>query len=101
MSWKAIESIESLRFDLPPNAVVSEYVRFIPSSMLLPIVHRSFDVGGLKMEGPFPPPEKPPPMAIITTLTRIPIAANIPEARNIILFGVIDVTMNQTLKKVK
>jgi hypothetical protein len=53
----------------------------------------------LKMEGPFPPPEKPPPMAIITTLTRIPIAANIPEARNIILFGVIDITMNQTLKK--
>jgi hypothetical protein len=51
------------------------------------------------MEGPFPLPEKPPPMAIITTLTRIPIAANIPEARNIILFGVIDVTINQTLKK--
>jgi hypothetical protein len=38
-------------------------------------------------------------MAIITTLTRIPTAANIPEARNIILFGVIDVTaMDQTLK---
>jgi hypothetical protein len=38
-------------------------------------------------------------VAIISTLTKIPIAANIPEARNIILFGVICVTMNQTLKK--
>jgi hypothetical protein len=57
--------------------------------MLLPIVHRSFDVGGLKIEGPLPPPENPPFMAIITTLTRIPIAANIPDARKIILFGVI------------
>jgi hypothetical protein len=28
-------------------------------------------------------------MAIITTLTRIPIVANIPDARKIILFGVI------------
>jgi hypothetical protein len=65
--------------------------------MLLPIVHKSFDVGGLKMEGLSP--EKPPFMAIITTLTRIPIAANIPDARNIILFGVIVVTINQTLKK--
>ena len=65
--------------------------------MLPPIVHRSFDVGGLKMEGP--EPEKPPPMAIITTLTRIPIAANIPEARNTILFWDNDITMIQTLKK--
>jgi hypothetical protein len=65
--------------------------------MLLPIVHRSFDVGGLKIDGP--PPENPPFIAIIATLTRIPIAANIPAARNIILFGVIVVTMNQTLKK--
>jgi hypothetical protein len=55
--------------------------------MLLPIVHRSFDVGGLKIEGP--PPENPPFMAIITTLTRIPIPANIPVTRKIILFGVI------------
>jgi hypothetical protein len=66
--------------------------------MLLPIVHRSFDVGGLKIEGP-PPPEKPPFMAIIATLARMPIAANIPAARNIILIGVIVVTINQTLKK--
>ena len=66
--------------------------------MLLPIVHRSFDVGGLKIDGPLPP-ENQPFIAIIATLTRIPIAANIPAARNIILFGVIVVTMNQTLKK--
>jgi hypothetical protein len=46
-----------------------------------------------------PPPENPPFIAIIATLTKIPIAASIPEAKNIILFGVIVVTMNQTLKK--
>jgi hypothetical protein len=58
--------------------------------MLLPSVHRSFEVGGLNMVGP--PPENPPPIAIIATLTKIPIAASIPEAKNIILFGVIAVT---------
>jgi hypothetical protein len=79
-----------VRFDISPVAV-SEYVRFNPSLMLLPIVHRSFDVGGLKIEGPLP--ENPPFMAIITTLTRIPTAANIPEARKIVLLGVIAFTV--------
>ena len=64
--------------------------------MLLPIVHKSFDVGGLRMEGPSP--ENPPFMAIITTLTRIPIAANIPDARNITFLGHRSY-YDQTLKK--
>jgi hypothetical protein len=64
--------------------------------MLLPIVHRSFDVGGLKIEGPLP--ENPPFMAIITTLTRIPNAANIPDARKIILLGVIAFTVKEFKK---
>jgi hypothetical protein len=81
-----------VRFDISPVAV-SEYVRFNPSLMLLPIVHRSFDVGGLKIEGPPPLLENPPFMAIITTLTRIPTAANIPEARKIVLLGVIAFTV--------
>jgi hypothetical protein len=59
--------------------------------MLLPGVHRSFDVGGLKIEGPLP--ENPPFIAIITTLTRIPTVANIPDARKTVLFGVITVTV--------
>jgi hypothetical protein len=96
ISWKFIENIESLRFDLPPVVVVKEYVKFFPSTMLLPIVHRSFDVGGLKIEGPLP--ENPPFMAIITTLTRIPIAPNIPDARKTNLFGLITITVNWTLK---
>ena len=53
--------------------------------MLLPSVHRSFDVGGLNMEGPAP--ENPPLIAIITTLTKIPIPANIPVATKTALFG--------------
>jgi hypothetical protein len=58
--------------------------------MLLPSVHRSFDVGGLNIEGP-PSfvPENPPFMAIITTLTKIPTPAKIPVATKIILFGLI------------
>jgi hypothetical protein len=86
-----------VRFDISPVAV-SEYVRFNPSLMLLPIVHRSLDVGGLKIEGPPPPPENPPFMAIITTLTRIPTVANIPDARKIILLGVIAFTVKEFKK---
>jgi hypothetical protein len=59
--------------------------------MLLPNVNRSFEVGGLKIEGPLP--EKPPFRAIITTLTSIPIAPNIPAARKAVLFGVIVITV--------
>jgi len=73
--------------------LVSEYVRFIPSAMLLAGVHRSFDVGGLKIEGPLP--ENPPLIAIIATLTRIPIAVNMPDTRKIIFFGVITFTVNR------
>jgi hypothetical protein len=66
--------------------------------MLLPSVHRSSEVGGLKIEGPFV--ENPPFMATITTLTRIPIAPNIPDARKTSLLGVIAITMvNWTFKK--
>jgi hypothetical protein len=66
--------------------------------MLLPIVHRSFDVGGLKIEGPLPLPENPPFVAIITTLTSIPIAPNIPAARKAVLFGVIVITVKEFKK---
>ena len=77
-----------MRFALAsPVLLVSEYVKFIPSAMLLPSVHRSFDVGGLNIEGPAP--ENPPLIAIITTLTKIPIPANIPVATKIVLFGLI------------
>jgi hypothetical protein len=37
-------------------------------------------------------------MAIITTLTRIPTAANIPDARKIILLGVIAFTLKDFKK---
>ncbi len=81
-----MDTIESMRFTLPsPVLLVSEYVRFMPSAMLLPNVHRSFDVGGLNIEGPAP--ENPPLMAIITMLTKIPMPANIPVATKIVLFG--------------
>jgi hypothetical protein len=59
--------------------------------MLLPIVHRSFDVGGFKIEGPFA--EKPPFIAIMTTLTRIPTVPNIADATRTNLFGVIATTV--------
>src|SRR4026207_154101 len=83
-----MDTIESVRFALSsPVLLVSEYVKFIPSAMLLPSVHRSFDAGGLNIEGPSP--ENPPLIAIITTLTKIPIPAKIPVATKIILFGLI------------
>src|SRR4026207_273809 len=86
-----MDTIESVRFALSsPVLLVSEYVKFIPSTMLLPSVHRSFDVGGLSIEGPPSfAPENPPLIAIITTLTKIPIPAKIPVATKIILFGLI------------
>jgi hypothetical protein len=37
-------------------------------------------------------------MAIITTLTRMPMAPNIPDARKTNLFGLITITVNWTLK---
>jgi hypothetical protein len=68
--------------------------------MLLPSVQRSFDVGGLNIEGPAP--ENPPLITIITTLAKIPIPANIPAATRIIFLGLIsNYSYYKTLKKIK
>src|ERR1051325_1533335 len=101
MSWNLIDTFESTKFSLPSSVLPdSEYVIFIPFAMLLPSVHRSLDVGGLNIDGP--PPENPPFMAIITTLAKIPIAANIPVATKIVLFGLISYFRYcKTLKKIK
>jgi len=95
-----MDTIESMRFALSsPVLLVSEYVKFIPSAMLLPSVHRSFDVGGLNIEGPPSfAPENPPLIAIMTMLTKIPIPAKIPVATKIILFGLI--SFIATVKKI-